>query len=35
MDRAPTNPKDKASEDFTMTITKKVAADKIGMILDN
>ena len=32
IDNAPTNPRDNAREDLTITITKKTVADNIGII---
>ena len=32
IDKAPTNPSDKANDDFTIKITKKTIKDKIGNI---
>ena len=31
IDKAPTKPKDKAREDFTINITKNTMVDKIGI----
>ena len=35
MDKAPTNPRDKAKDDFTIVITKVVATPKITKFFEN